>query len=254
MKRRNLALAAGIAACASPLVLGVGGAGAATLVGSDLTPTPTIGFAVGNSTAQSVARTGSATPVASPVSGVITAIRVKHGNSGANPGLYGFRVLTGTPPTFTATGPPATLPDFNWPANETAGIDVFTPKQGATPKGIPVSVGARIGLVRFSGTAGHGVQYASTAAPGGNLLGTGTPHNTGTLTYPSPFADHEQTIQFTVEPDADADGFGDETQDKCPGKNGATAGCPPNKKKKKCKKKGKKRSAAAAKKKCKKKK
>jgi len=39
------------------------------------------------------------------------------------------------------------------------------------------------------------------------------------------------TIQFdlsaTLEPDADNDGFGDETQDACPGQPGATNGCPP---------------------------
>jgi hypothetical protein len=33
-------------------------------------------------------------------------------------------------------------------------------------------------------------------------------------------------IAAVVEPDADGDGFGDETQDKCPGANGPAAGCP----------------------------
>lgn len=61
-------------------------------------------------------------------------------------------------------------------------------------------------------------------------------------------------VQATIEPDADKDGFGDETQDKCVGRAGPDAGCAVVK----CKKKKKKKSSAGAakkkKKKCKKKK
>ena len=60
-------------------------------------------------------------------------------------------------------------------------------------------------------------------------------------------------LRGTVEPDADGDGFGDETQDRCPGSSGATAGCVPKKKCKRKKRKGKKKSAAAKKKRCKRK-
>jgi hypothetical protein len=59
-----------------------------------------------------------------------------------------------------------------------------------------------------------------------------------------------------IEPDADGDHFGDETQDKCPSNPAAQGTCPPAKPKKcKKKKKAKKRAAAAKakKKKCKKK-
>ncbi len=55
-----------------------------------------------------------------------------------------------------------------------------------------------------------------------------------------------------VEPDADRDGFGDETQDACPSSASAQGACPA--KRKKCKKHKKSRHAVAAKKKaCKKK-
>jgi hypothetical protein len=37
----------------------------------------------------------------------------------------------------------------------------------------------------------------------------------------------EVYLQATVEPDADGDGFGDETQDKCPTVAAPTDGCPP---------------------------
>lgn len=59
-----------------------------------------------------------------------------------------------------------------------------------------------------------------------------------------------------VEADADHDGFGDETQDSCPGVAGPQAGCPiptaQTTTKKKCKRVKKHRSAESAKKKCKK--
>jgi hypothetical protein len=57
--------------------------------------------------------------------------------------------------------------------------------------------------------------------------------------------------QALVEPDADRDGFGDETQDQCPSNASTHGPCPAHKK---CKKHKKKQSASAAKKHCKKKK
>jgi hypothetical protein len=64
-------------------------------------------------------------------------------------------------------------------------------------------------------------------------------------------------VAAVLEPDADHDGFGDETQDQCATNAGTQGSCPPvtPAKKKKCKKHKKKhRSAESAKKKCKKKK
>ncbi|HET9120678.1 MAG TPA: hypothetical protein VFN72_09090 [Solirubrobacterales bacterium] len=66
-------------------------------------------------------------------------------------------------------------------------------------------------------------------------------------------------ISAVLEPDADQDGFGDETQDQCPANAGTQGPCPvapvTSAKKQKCKKKKKKHSAESAKKKkCKKKK
>lgn len=70
--------------------------------------------------------------------------------------------------------------------------------------------------------------------------------------------DYEILVNADVEPDADGDGFGDETQDACPAAAGTAGGCPvptianpvpaPTKAKSKCKN-AKKKSAAAAKKK-----
>lgn len=82
------------------------------------------------------------------------------------------------------------------------------------------------------------------------------PGSSGTFTPANTF---RLNISAVLEPDNDRDGYGDETQDRCP-TNAATQGaCPPapatTQKKKKCKKKKKKKgSASAAGKKCKKKK
>ncbi len=67
-------------------------------------------------------------------------------------------------------------------------------------------------------------------------------------------------VSARLEPDLDSDGFGDETQDQCPGVSGPVNGCPAptsggtTPAKKGCKKKHKRSAASAKKKKCKKKK
>jgi hypothetical protein len=116
--------------------------------------------------------------------------------------------------------------------------------------------------IRLPVTAGD---FVAISGGDGNLYaGSNNPATAARKTESSLPADGSQTTaiieddlevlaQYTVEADADGDGFGDETQDKCTGKNGPNAGCP----KKKCKKKkgkGKPAAAVAKKKKCKKRK
>jgi hypothetical protein len=69
---------------------------------------------------------------------------------------------------------------------------------------------------------------------------------------------HQIDLAAVLEPDADHDGYGDETQDGCPTNPALHSGCgvkapPPISKQRKCKKHKHHRSAAIAKKKCKKK-
>jgi hypothetical protein len=226
-------------------------------VGSNFSATPTTAQAIGFSITQNTAPTAASLPLTSPTSGVVVLILVKHANSGANPGIYGFRVLSGSPTTFSTNGIPAELPDFNWPANQTSGISDFHPSLGGTPKGIPISAGDRLGVVRSSGTSGEGAQIISNNSPGGSTGSASVIHNSGSASYLS-MPDFELLMQYRVEPDADHDGYGDETQDQCPSSaasHGACPPAPPATKKKKCKK-HKKRSVSAevAKKKCKKRK
>lgn len=91
------------------------------------------------------------------------------------------------------------------------------------PTRIPVQSGEIIGLYQ----TGSGDCALST----GNLLDTFAANGSDLPpgSSPAPFstaATDKLPIAAVVEPDADGDGFGDETQDKCPGVFGSVQGCP----------------------------
>jgi hypothetical protein len=91
------------------------------------------------------------------------------------------------------------------------------------PTRIPVLTGDVLGMYMASPDprfCGH--TLVSTTFH--KLLDADPPPGT-TFTYTMD-ADFEIDISATVEPDADNDGFGDETQDQCPGQAGPVNGCP----------------------------
>jgi hypothetical protein len=197
-------------------------------------------------------------PLTAPSGGVIVEILVKHGTSGANPGTWGFRVLSGTPALYSTLGVPAELPDFAWPANDIAGTRSFVPSLAGVPKGIPIAAGDRLGMVRQAGGVGNEGPLLLGPLQNGINAAAGA-HNSGPKTY-NLLLNVELMVQYRIEPDADRDGYGDETQDKCATNAAIQAACPVTPatkcKKKKRKKKGKGSADAAKKKKkggCKKK-
>lgn len=119
---------------------------------------------------------------------------------------------------------------------------------------IPIEAGDRIGLYVPAPQPGN----ASSGAFGTGDLGDVIKNNIGAEPGSSVLLDAPQNannrvnLSAVIEPDADKDGFGDETQDKC-ATNATVQGTCPKPKAKKCKK-GKKKGASAAKKKCKKRK
>lgn len=141
------------------------------------------------------------------ISGVIVNWKVRIGASvGTHP--VRLRVLRGN--TAVGSGPVETLP-------ATAGIHSFAAR-------VPVQAGDVIGFDQLEPKYLAGVQYIRTTAPGAQMgfwipaLGEGETRD--------PFAlgsDIELLMNATIEPDADNDGYGDETQDKCPS-SAATAG------------------------------
>jgi hypothetical protein len=114
-----------------------------------------------------------------------------------------------------------------------------------------------IGL--WPGTAvfeAHYLQLVDDSAGFGGVTHQGDLAPGATDNFEGPTPAYQFDVSAKLEPDADHDGFGDETQDQCPASaatQGACAASPTPRKK--CKKKKKHRSAdAAKKKKCKKKK
>jgi hypothetical protein len=184
---------------------------------------------------------------AAPSPGVITSWSYQ---APAGPGgvPQGLKLKVGRP----AGGSDFTIVGESAPKNPTASqLNTYTDVS------IPVQTGDVIGL--YPGSAVFEAHFFRSLAAGfGAAVHVGDLAPGGTDSF-----EEQSSEQFDVsaklEPDADHDGFGDETQDQCPANastQGACSASPtPTPHKKKCKKKHKKRSAAEAKaKKCKKKK
>jgi hypothetical protein len=123
------------------------------------------------------------------------------------------------------------------------------------PTRVPVQQGDFIGIYLGGtgsvpcGDAGNSAGYRDHYSDSDVLAGD-------SATFTSEM-DGQIEVAAVLEPDADQDGFGDETQDACPSNAAVTGACPATPApapKKKCKKNKKKHSAESAKKKCKKKK
>ena len=91
---------------------------------------------------------------------------------------------------------------------------------------IPVGGGDLLGLrvgagggaaCEFTAAAGNSVRYGAAASE---------PPPGSTATLPSTLAPRRLNVTARLEPDVDADGYGDETQDACPGSAGPSSGCP----------------------------
>lgn len=116
---------------------------------------------------------------------------------------------------------------------------------------LPAQTGDLIGLYQSSKNAACGVYTPGYFAR--YVADTDVPPSPNPIDF-QPISGFKLAIRAFLEPDADHDGFGDETQDACPSNPAAQGACPVVKKKK-CKRKKKHRSAELAKKKrCKKRK
>src|SRR5204863_277396 len=149
--------------------------------------------------------------VASPIDGVVVRWRVKDYTGPGDPIRPTFRVLRATgAATFTGAGSAGPVPGFH-------GLGEFAAR-------LPIRAGDRIGVdtpcapQNFLGViSGGGYDQWSPTLGDGEAPGR-PPSYTNTS--------NSLLINADVEPDADADGFGDETQDGCPGVFGSVNGCP----------------------------
>jgi uncharacterized repeat protein (TIGR01451 family) len=188
MRTRALALATVLAAFAPAAV-----ADAVTTVGSDLSKTPTTSVCATSCTVFGVSSSSNAPVAAAPFDGVVVRWRVRSASSAATVMLRTLRPVPGT----TSYSPVSTGDAQSVPA----GTSTYAAR-------IPVSSGDIIG-VDAGGGARLFVPSTTFASQVFNppLISTRPP---------SMRAGDELLVNADIERDADADGYGDETQDLCP--------------------------------------
>jgi hypothetical protein len=213
---RSLLILAPISMVILLVSLPVSDAGASTTFGSDLTGTPAHPCPVTSTTWCTATNISfaSGSPTA-PVGGVVTKFRLKHGAVTASGPFAAFNVLSGTSPNFTAT---ATTGEVSFPPTLTAATDDYVPRDSnSDPKGLPIASGDRIG-VYVDDTDPFGTHTSFIADRTGYSYGSVNFDHTpsfGQQTYTA-HSDSEVLLQGVIEPDADSDGYGDDTQDNCP--------------------------------------
>lgn len=228
--------AAGAAAAAAVLLF-AGDARASEIVGSTLTQAPNAGFVTPLTAVAHVQPADNPTPypLSPTAAGVVTSVRIKHGGTGATPGSAGLRLLgtdfnTSIANRSLTASAPVEASNFAWPANLPAGVFEFTPTAGgagAIPKGFPIATSQRVGYASISGSLPQVAQYHSFDGHNWTTLITDPfiDHTSGSANYRMVADNEELLIQYTVEPDADSDGYGDDTQDACPADAGTRVAC-----------------------------
>jgi hypothetical protein len=181
-----------------------------------------------------------------PGGGVITSWRAGGLDGDRNLAL---RVFTGDP-SGTSFTPVAESPTETFPSGMNPSFPTQISVSGGELLGLHIPVGPNVSGCIYVGAGG-----GSTWSLADSVMSVGQ-----TETHTA-VPDGRLNVSAVLEPDADHDRFGDETQDQCPADAATQGPCPvaplapaKKKKKKKCTKKHKKRSAESAKKKCKKKK
>ena len=215
--RRLTALALGCAA-AGLLLLSPAVGQAATIFGSQLKNEPTeaacheIGPCTIVSHIFSIPPEGDPYSGGAPVSGVITKIRyMAYGEN--EPGQLTFRVANvslvdpnsddnGLGTAAAGTGPTVNLPTAE-PGSETPISEVAARLPISQGQQLAVNVSPSIAIIYNSNGDKRSFAFAPPLIAGEGPRG-------------SDLAPNELTVQASIEPDADHDGFGDETQDQCP--------------------------------------
>jgi hypothetical protein len=207
---------------AASLLIVAAPAGAATTFGADLSLTPT-----GSTSAFSLTNVtdpGGAADTGAPISGILTSVRIKTTGEG---GSGVVRVLT------LASHPVAATYNFT---NDAPEIPVSVAADATAEGHItqvltrrPIAAGQHLGWY-VEEPAGNILESASdtsaecayTLGASGSVAGPGT-----TYPYTTSACNHEVLlVAGTIEADADHDGYGDDSQDKCVQSPGPFGGCP----------------------------
>lgn len=182
----------------------------ATTIGSNLTAAPASVFGCGSGcTYMALALPPASTAaggLSAPTSGVVVRWRIR---SGAAPHMTSLRVLRpagGTSWTGVAESATVTVP-----ASATSTFDTR----------LPITAGDRIGVDTDTAMNAQATTAGAQGAYWTPALGT-----SATLPYSGMQTPRELLVNADIEPDADGDGYGDETQDLCPGDATLHAACP----------------------------
>jgi hypothetical protein len=191
-----------------------GTSSAATVVGHSLAPAavPNANFCLGGGCTAVLTSTSSRAPggIQPSAPGVITSWRVRTGDleiSSVSVRLRVVRLETGA-----GSGPVETI---SWPA----GTREFAAR-------LPVEAGDRIGLDVLDFTGDKFVPVVREVE-GGHTTSWSPILPDGDSAVPFQGSRRELLINATIEPDADGDGYGDETQDDCPSLANDGGACPP---------------------------
>jgi hypothetical protein len=193
-KRSGVALGVGLVALAIPV-----SANAAVTIGSNLEAAPNQGLNCGTtctvSNLELPASSTAAGGLVAPSNGVVVRWRVSTSSEVSPVALRIVRLGASNPATAAGTGPTETPP-----ANAITAFEVRLPIQAGD--GVGIDCCANPGHNSFATTAG-----ATRILWNPPLVDGGLPMTGGT------FTPREILINADMEPDCDADGFGDETQD-----------------------------------------
>ena len=183
---------------------------AAVTIGSNLLSSPTVSFSdTATFTNASLPPSSTASGgLVAPADGVITSWAVRRGGDPPSPNTIRLRVLAGNSAASTGRGQPTP---------STSGVTSF-------PERMPIAAGQTIGLHE---TYTNSLVSMTASTPMATLRQWNDPFPDATNRPPDfSSSNRELLIQATIEPDTDADGFGDETQDGCLGVGGPQGGCP----------------------------
>ena len=150
-----------------------------------------------------------------PSAGVLVRFRIRHGPVAPTSARFGFKVLSGGPGSVTFVSQTKL---FSFPeANRGAGgiAEVAEVDANGRPKGLPIAAGERLGVTVQDASGNPSQAVPFLAQHQSATLGVvDFDHVSGTASY-NTINGFEVLVNADLEPDADRDGYGDETQDNC---------------------------------------
>ena len=202
--KRIASLTVALVAIAVPLI-GAGGAEASVEAGNSCLANL---IYPSNSIVQLSRAAGSPLPIAAPSDGVATKWKLTSGAVGVSAQILKVLRPTANPNAFGVVGE--------------SGYGAVIPGPNSFETRLPVQAGDKFGLSGVSGAV------ACQLGTGADKLGF-TVENTSvgtTFTASVERASEQIPVSVVIEPDADHDGYGDETQDNCPQNPAAHSECP----------------------------